>query len=166
MIAFFRPGPSAAAMTMARMIVGNAKTRSAKRMMISSTARPKYPAMAPSVDPITAEQMTTNTAAGSVVCAETIRREKTSLGQGIERGQLLGEDRHEQPDEEDDAADDAQWSAQGLGHAQAATSESTLQEFSGPGRRTRIRGAGGGRLGAGSVGTAAHWTLTLGSTKP
>src|SRR5699024_4194386 len=88
------------------------------------------------------------------------------LGQGIERGQLLGEDRHEQPDEEDDAADDAQWSAQGLGHAQAATSESTLQEFSGPGRRTRIRGAGGGRLGAGSVGTAAHWTLTLGSTKP
>ena len=41
MTAFVRLGPSAAAMTIARMIVGNANTRSAIRMMVSSRALPK-----------------------------------------------------------------------------------------------------------------------------
>ena len=41
MTAFARLGPSAAATTIARMIVGNAKTRSAMRMITSSTTPPR-----------------------------------------------------------------------------------------------------------------------------
>ena len=58
-------GPSAAATAMARMIPGNANTRSAIRMMTESTKPAKKPAMAPRVEPIIIATATRSAAKGS-----------------------------------------------------------------------------------------------------
>ena len=60
------------------MIVGKAKTRSAIRMMTSSTARPKYPAIAPSTEPMIAEETTRMSASGSESRAPKRVRLRTS----------------------------------------------------------------------------------------
>ena len=50
-----RPGPSAAAMVMARMMIGNAMTMSVQRMSRSSTQPAPKPAMAPMKPPIASD---------------------------------------------------------------------------------------------------------------
>ncbi len=67
--AFCRLAPRAAATTIARMTVGKAKTRSATRMTVSSTHRPKNPAQAPSIPPTSRDRATSSRASGMEIRA-------------------------------------------------------------------------------------------------
>jgi hypothetical protein len=62
--AFRRPAPSTIATTIARMTAGKANPRSAIRITVSSTHRPKNPAQAPSSPPTSSDMATSRRASG------------------------------------------------------------------------------------------------------
>jgi hypothetical protein len=76
--AFCRLAPSAAATTIARMTVGKANTRSAIRITVSSTHRPKNPAQAPSTPPTSSDMATSSRASGMETRAPYSTRLSTS----------------------------------------------------------------------------------------
>ena len=63
---------------MAKMMPGNANTRSVSRMIAPSTTPPRYPAMAPAMLPMIRASVTSRTASGMVTRAPWSTRENTS----------------------------------------------------------------------------------------
>ena len=59
-----RLAPSDAATAIARITVGNANTKSAMRITVSSTQRPKKPAQAPRRLPMTTDKTTSSSVSG------------------------------------------------------------------------------------------------------